>query len=542
MSTRTLFVVVLFLSFICGGRHASAETPSQPPSAIEIERLIVDELPSYWEVDRLDLTDPVNYGNQIQPDWRWRFQAVIKPKEPLYLDGGRSASDSVLLLQPSLGPKAHETLYGIFQAAFRAGKWAGNIQHENRPFLNRGKPASFFPGPIVVIGSSEERALEENVHRQALGKLKARHEAELAALKMEQQHALAKETEVHRTALASLEAENETARKRREVEHGQELAKAVERHSEQLAMLEGNLRAEAEQRRVEITEAVTLTELTAEATRKLATLQAAEAEMLTASEGVFEARQSALKELFDALGMVSGVDSYLALLETADDGDIDWMLAAVLRHGLEAGEPTVRVAAWRHLLQADLEGSPHLWAVLDDHLGSFKDSSRLRSVLGGHLASFKDSPRLQVLFVNRLPSIRQWAARVINASSSRSRFGPALALGRPAQQRCAAGRAWRPKGGTAEEFIRVAFAKPVLFPQIEVYETTDPGFVRKLILRDATGNGIEYEVQDALAVCPGVATFRLYEHPAPVAEVTLVIDGGRGGSIDAIELIGTPLE
>ena len=405
MPLRTLLLILLCFSFACVGRTVGAAAANSPPSAEEVEQFIATTLPGYWKVDQLSLSEPVDYGNPVEPEWRWRYEALIAPKEPLYVDGGRH--EKVVLLELSLSPESPQTLYGVAIATFQAGIWRGEARHENRPFDHGGQPASFFPGRTVVVGSPEERELREATRQRELEELEATHKAKRAALKIEHQAALARAKDSHRAALESLKAEHDAERKRREaehqnelataaaqrserlasleslkaehdaererreVEHQNELATAAARHAEQLAALEADLKAEAERRRVEITKTEKLTELSAEASQKLAALHAAEAEMLAASERLHEARRVGLKKLSDMLGVVTSSDDYLALLDTASEGQLDWMRVAVLRHGLGSDNLALGAAARRHLLQADVENNPGLQYLVADHIQDF---------------------------------------------------------------------------------------------------------------------------------------------------------------------------
>ena len=60
MSSRALILVVLCLGFACIGRAASAAAADSPPTADEVEKLIATDLPGYWKVDQLSLSDPVD--------------------------------------------------------------------------------------------------------------------------------------------------------------------------------------------------------------------------------------------------------------------------------------------------------------------------------------------------------------------------------------------------------------------------------------------------------------------------------------------------
>ena len=157
--------------------------------------------------------------------------------------------------------------------------------------------------------------------------------------------------------------------------------------------------------------------------------------------------------------------------------------------------------------------------------------------------------------VARLPRISQWAARVVQFSAEgKSRQTAQAALGPPetsSDGTCERGLpSWYPGRDRGEQYIRVAFAKPVRMPEIVVHETGtsvhSAGFVRKLILWDTGGNSVEYRVEDELRRCPGASRFELHRHTAAVVGVTVVIDvdyvSPLYAGIDAIQLVGVPLE
>ena len=543
MPLRTLLLIGLCLGLACVGRAVSAAAANSPPTADEVEQLIANTLPGYWKVDQLSLSDPVDYGNPVEPEWRWRYEALIAPKEPLYVDGGRH--EGVVLLELSLGPESAQTLYGVAIATFQAGSWSGEARHENRPFDHGGEPASFFPGRTVVVGSAEERELREANWQREREELEARHKANVAASRIEHQGELAAAKEAHRAALDRLKVDLEAERERRQAEHQIELAV-------QLASLEARLEAEAEQRRVEITESEKLTELTAEArdrltalqaeeaerfaaaSDRLTALQAEEAEMLADSERFHEARRVALKKLFDRLGVMTGPDDYLALLDIASESGLDWMRVAVLRHGLGSDDVASSKAAWRHLLQADMNSNPELRSLLADHIQALRaNPEALRTVKG------------------TLPSISQWASEVVEFSSQyqAQSWAAAQVLGEPNNATCRGTNdttVWYPLLENAgNEFIRVRFAKAVWFPEIGVHETHTVGFIRQIVLWDEEGSGTEYDVVDPLEKCPGISRFQFNDHNRPVNEITVVLDtqavAGWNG-VDAISLSGKVLK
>ena len=399
MSSQLLrmFAFVLVLCVTLESATVGAATINEPPGDSEIEQIIAERLPGYWGLHSNTFTGPVDYGNAIEPDWRWRFETVITPKEPLFVQGGKR--DNVVLLQPTLYPGSQETLYGIARATFHAGSWSIEIGHENKPFESRGLPASFFPGRTVAIGSPEEQTELEETQKRALEALQARHEAEVLALKNKQE-----------TALAGLKIEHEKA-----------IAEIAETNRTTLAALELELRAKAEKHRIEIEQTETLMELAATATQKLATLHEKEKGMLAATKQLFDARQAALDELVTKLDESANVESYETLLKTVAETESDWLLEAVMRRGLDSDDQAIREVVWIHLIRTDLGGAYGLRPILAEHVADLSDNSRLRTFLRNRLSGTSENPHLLKFLAkelisslsgnldkNTLPSISQW--------------------------------------------------------------------------------------------------------------------------------------
>ena len=583
MQLRTLPLILLCLSLTCVGRAAGARAANNPPTAEEVKQFIVTSLPGYWKVDHLNLSDPVDYGNPIEPEWRWRYEAVITPKEPLYVANGHH--EKIVLLELSHSAESPQTLYGIAIAKFQAGNWNGEAQHENRPFDHNGEPASFFGNRTVVGGSPEERRLREATQQNALEKLEAKHKTESKALKIEHQAALAAAKETHLTILANLKIEHDTKqerrkaelqnelakaparraehvaalenlkvkhdgeRKHRKVEHQNELARASAQHAEQMAALEADSKAKAKERHAQIAKSEKLTELAIKANQKLTALHAAETAMLITSERVHEDRKSGLKKIFDALDVVTNSDDYLALLDTAKEGQLEWMQIAILRYGLESKNSALGTAARRHLLQINIEDNPDLLYLVANHIQDFIGRPEMIPIVEKTIALLiRDRKSIQTI-TDTLASVNQWANEVIDFSSEMGSGDRSAkqTLGEPDTSGCSDyWKAWMP--GTENpglESIRVRFAQSVWFPEIGVHENYNVGSIRKIILWDTKGNGTEYDVQDPVSECPGIAKFKFDKYSRSVNELTVVFDTktvqGRI-QIDAISLSGKVLE
>ena len=116
----------------------------------------------------------MDYGNDGRAGLAiGRFEAVLTPKEPLYVEAG--TVDGVVLLEPTLTAESQETQYGTVRATFHAGRWNTEVSAENRTFVGRGLPGSFYAGRTVVVGSEEEQALRDNAHERFVESLKDQH-------------------------------------------------------------------------------------------------------------------------------------------------------------------------------------------------------------------------------------------------------------------------------------------------------------------------------------------------------------------------------
>ena len=582
---------------LAGALGTGDAATTDPPAADVIGQTIGAMLPGYWTVQSLQLTDPVDYGNAVDPDWRWRFEAALTPKEALYVDAGDV--EGVVLLEPTLTPESRESLYGTVRATFRAGRWNPEVSLENRPFDGRGLPGSFFAGRTAVLGSEEEQAVRDNahqrfverleeqharqraateqrhktelvqagaVHRQELAELEKRHETALAALRMK----LAADAQQQAEDLSAAEQQHRTNLAQAEAVHRHELAMLEQQHESALAALEAKLAADAELQREAFaaeealrsveqegmrTATVSAEQLTALAAQtettmatleaQLETLAAAEAETLAATARVVKGREEALQTLLGELDTAATAERYRIVLDTVSKTDAPWLLESALRHGLSVEDRAMRRHAWLRLLQSDFIDTPNGQTVLAEHVHTLEDEPILLTFLvskvGPKLAA---SPTVLRMLTARLPSIEQWAAEVESYSSEHSgRFDAAHVLGAADAESCNSfdQEAWRPYRPSGTHSIRVAFETPVLLPTVTVHEVGGVAFVRKLTLWAPEGESTAYDVEDPMFGCGGAAKFRLYQHPTPVVAVTVTIEWSDDEAIDAILLAGIPI-
>ena len=431
--TRRRIVAIAAALTLAGTLGTGAAATTDPPGPDVVGQTIGAMLPGYWTVQSLQLTGPVDYGNAIDPDWRWRFEATLTPKEPLYVNAGDF--DGVVLLEPTLNSESQETLYGTVRATFRAGRWNTEVSLENRPFDGRGLPGSFFAGRTVVVGSEEEQAVRDDAHQRFVEGLEDQHARQRAATEQQHKTELAEAEVAHRQELAELEKWHETtltalkmklaadaqqqaeeliaAEQRRktdlaqaEAAHRQELAKLEQQHESALAALKAKLAADAELRHEEFAAAQELRSIDRQGMRRatvsaeqlttlaaqtettmaalkaqLETLAAVEAETLAATTRVVKGREEALQTLLGELDAAATAERYRIVLDTVSEPDAPWLLESALRHGLRAEDQAMQRHAWLRLLQSDFIDTPNGQTVLAEHIHSLKDAPILLTFL-----------------------------------------------------------------------------------------------------------------------------------------------------------------
>ena len=603
LTSRRLIITLIVgtLALACTAFDAGAVGP-EPPGSDVVGQTLGAALPGYWAVQRLELTEPVDYGNAVDPDWRWRFEAAITPKEALYTEADKYGD--VVLLNLTLEPEhSLETLYGTARATFHAGQWKTELTLENRPFDNRGLPRSFFAGRTAVVGSEEAQALRDNAHQRLVEKLEDQHAQQRAATEQRHKTELAEAEAAHRQNLAMLKQQHETmlaalkmklaadAQQRgdefaaAEPRHKTELAEAEAAHRQNLTMLEQQheaalaalkvkLAADAEQRREEFAAANELRSIDQEGMRKatasaeqltalaaqtevamaalkaqVETLATGEAETLAATMRVVEGREQAMATLAGELEGAQSIERYRIVLDAIAEPEAPWMLEAALRHGLAASDSAMRNHAWLRLLQSAFIDTPNGQILLAEHIHTLKDEPSLLTFLVSKVGpKLAESPSVLRMLTAALPSIDQWAARLESYSSEKTAsYGPSGVLGAAdAENNCAETyeKTWLPDYSDETPSVRVAFEIPVLLPTVTVHEVNGVGFVHKLTLWGPDGEATEYEVKDPMIGCGGAAKFRLYQHPAPVLAVTVTTtrpENNYKEAIDAISLTGIPL-
>lgn len=450
---------------------------------------------------------------------------------------------------------------------------------------------------LAAAAEAERAALEEENRSRLealtaiLGTESAELEASVAAAEAERSRLVAEsqtildalrvQYEEERVALA---VAGEAERVALEEENRSRLEALKKKLSKESEEVEANVAAaEAERSQLIVESQEILSSLKAKHERERAALSAAAETLLMASEveAETEARQAlaaahealieersreakvaaevaasdmaARTARFDAL--VEGLQSdavarrYAAFDLALASGD-ETLTTTAFELALASGDKAMGARAFDLVLASD--DKELKLRAFDLALASTDERLKRRAV---DMAVASDDEKLKARAVAQLPRITQWVYRVEGFSSEYDyNSWAASVIGPPTDKPCKRGpteEAWYPSGfDNGAEWIRVHFAKPVLFPQIVVHETGENhrsvGFVRQILLFDSEGNRTDYPVKDRLITCPDAAEFGLWQHPKPVSEIAVVIDtkhheSSREG-IDAIALVGTPVE
>ena len=63
---------------------AVAHAQDGPPDAELVRSRLSLTLPAYWEISSFETSDPVNYGNDVEPRWKRRFTAKLELQKDTY--------------------------------------------------------------------------------------------------------------------------------------------------------------------------------------------------------------------------------------------------------------------------------------------------------------------------------------------------------------------------------------------------------------------------------------------------------------------------
>ena len=393
------------------------------------------------------------------------------------------------------------------------------LEEENRQRLEALKASlanqSVEVEAIAAQAEAErERLIAEN--RKLLEALIQQHERERAAV-----------TAAAETLLAVTKAEAETAAQQELAPALQALAEEQKRAAKLAAEVEISYRAN----RIAVYDRLVHGFGADSIAERFATLDVA---MASGDEGQIE---MALSFAFDSADETLKTRALELALSSENEG----LKAKTVQMLLSSGDEALVAKTFESVLAS---GDEALVAKTFESVLASGDEAR-----AVELALASDDTQLAM----RLPRTTQWADRVVDFSkqSSKDNQTAKAALGSPSVgtgEECRGDLdSWYAGGSPMEHYIRVGFAKPVLFPDVVVHETgsrkSSHGFVRRVILWDANGDGTEYQIEDRLNRCPGASTFNMRRHKKAVVEVSVVIDtshavdtGSEG--IDAIALIG----
>lgn len=129
-----------------------------PPSEAQLAAAISKEIPGYWKVEEVKITEAANRGDAVEPLWAQRFEASVSAKEDLYVVSDKDLSELMpfIGLERSVSAKAQEVLHGVAQSSLKAGQWQTKLTMENRLADGRSR-AQFGDHSFVVSDVSVER-------------------------------------------------------------------------------------------------------------------------------------------------------------------------------------------------------------------------------------------------------------------------------------------------------------------------------------------------------------------------------------------------
>lgn len=195
----------LYFTLLLAGLIGLALGQSRPEAA-DLEASFRDLVPSGWELGELLVEVQENYGTEVEPDIRTRFQALVTLQEDTFELAGELMGAN--LLRPVLIAGEQRRFYGLAQSLRQLGEWETTFTLENNPTVGTGFPLDSFAGRRLVLGSTEEAEYRAGLEAEA----EAVAASELARLVREekireQERASEKAELVHANSLREVEAE-----------------------------------------------------------------------------------------------------------------------------------------------------------------------------------------------------------------------------------------------------------------------------------------------------------------------------------------------
>jgi hypothetical protein len=225
--------------------------PGDPAASGPDERFLrsrlATDLPAYVKLNSVQIEVSENVGDRIEPVFKTRFRGTLVLTADTFMQS--SVDDGVVILVRKVEKGAARELYGLALSKLSAGSWKTQFSFDNNPIANLGRPRDFFPGRVIVRGSSDEVAFREEQRRhrdeeqrnveaqqrdEALAQQvrldEARREAERNRTEAEIQSERRRAESAREAELRAVDAEIQAQRRREEAERtAKEAAEAAER-------------------------------------------------------------------------------------------------------------------------------------------------------------------------------------------------------------------------------------------------------------------------------------------------------------------------
>lgn len=147
--------------------------------------------------------------------------------------------------------------------------------------------------------------------------------------------------------------------------------------------------------------------------------------------------------------------------------------------------------------------------------------------------------------------LHQWASSADGTSEYGStEWSFTQATGAPNTAECGDYRtAWASASSTGVDSLTLTFAEPVIPTQINIYQTYNPGSIIAVEVANSSTEDA-FSLSDSAdppgnTTCPGVFSLDVLGADTPIDTVTIYLDqtiGGNWNEIDAVELVGIPVE
>ncbi len=151
--------MILTISFVSGSFFGGDE-----PEEKDIEKSLILKIPTYLDVNDIDIQISENTGTKVEPVYTSRFKGTLETKETLYRVVGKILNKYIIEEKIKSGTEIK--IHGVARSLLNGDKWQVNFKSLKIPKISGKLISDFEVGGFVISGSKEEEDLKKQKIKQ----------------------------------------------------------------------------------------------------------------------------------------------------------------------------------------------------------------------------------------------------------------------------------------------------------------------------------------------------------------------------------------